>query len=59
MACTPDCAGINHCIMGGYTCDRCGREHICAENCVEDGYRVICDDCLEEERAETGETDDG
>lgn len=46
--CDADCAGINHCRIGGFQCERC-RRWFCAGDLNEDG---LCDDCAEEEEEE-------
>lgn len=53
--CDSDCAGINHCRIGGYQCESCGC-WFCGDEVNEDG---LCDDCAnrreEEEAEEEGE----
>ena len=42
--CDRDCAGVNHCQMGGYQCDVCGL-WFCGDEIDENGR---CPDCAEE-----------
>ena len=51
--CDRDCAGVNHCRIGGYQCERCGR-WFCSTDLDEDGY---CEHCAEEWRKEQIEED--
>ena len=39
--CDSDCAGVNHCCIGGYQCERCGL-YFCGEEIDEDG---LCPNC--------------
>lgn len=44
--CDRDCAGANHCRIGGYECEGCGK-WFCSTDLDEDGY---CEYCAEERR---------
>lgn len=43
--CDSDCAGVNHCRIGGYKCERCGC-WVCAGELNEDGYCADCEEAI-------------
>jgi len=47
--CDRDCAGANHCQIGGYQCNDCGR-WFCGSELNEEGY---CSDCAAEREEHT------
>lgn len=49
--CDRECAGVNHCTMGGVECNGCGR-YFCSGELDEDGY---CDDCSDAKHEDNGE----
>lgn len=51
--CDSDCAGINHCCIGGYQCQGCGM-WFCSGDVDADGY---CDKCNEERFSEEEDED--
>lgn len=52
--CDSDCAGVNHCRIGGYQCVGCGR-WFCSGELDEDGY---CDKCQEQMHDDEGFDDE-
>lgn len=52
--CDPECAGINHCAMGGIPCERCGR-YFCAHELDGNNLCADCEKTIAEEQEEEEE----